>query len=107
MGWMVRKYIGVKGFEPLHVDIKNRCLSTWLYSSPWCVCYNAKTNGGLGMRGAFLLDKSWVGVWIAQLVEQRTENPCVGGSSPPPDNIYLLLSIPLGLLVPIDDRVYG
>lgn len=23
---------GVKGFEPLSVDIKNRCLSTWLYS---------------------------------------------------------------------------
>lgn len=24
---------GVKGFEPLNVGIKNRCLSTWLYSS--------------------------------------------------------------------------
>ena len=23
---------GVKGFEPLNVGIKNRCLSTWLYS---------------------------------------------------------------------------
>ena len=22
--------------------------------------------------------------WVAQLVEQRTENPCVGGSIPPP-----------------------
>ena len=22
--------------------------------------------------------------WVAQLVEQRTENPCVGGSTPPP-----------------------
>src|SRR5438093_11374154 len=24
------------------------------------------------------------GGWVAQLVEQRTENPCVGGSIPPP-----------------------
>ena len=23
---------GVKGFEPLHVGTKNRCLTTWLYS---------------------------------------------------------------------------
>ena len=23
---------GVKGFEPLNVDTKNRCLTTWLYS---------------------------------------------------------------------------
>jgi hypothetical protein len=23
---------GVKGFEPLHGGIKNRCLTTWLYS---------------------------------------------------------------------------
>src|SRR5205823_5639469 len=26
--------------------------------------------------------------WIAQSVEQRTENPCVGGSIPPPATIY-------------------
>src|SRR5690349_13366526 len=25
--------------------------------------------------------------WVAQLVEQRTENPCVGGSIPPPATI--------------------
>jgi hypothetical protein len=27
-----KKKLGVKGFEPLNVGIKNRCLSTWLYS---------------------------------------------------------------------------
>jgi hypothetical protein len=26
--------------------------------------------------------------WVAQLVEQRTENPCVGGSIPPPATIF-------------------
>jgi hypothetical protein len=25
--------------------------------------------------------------WVAQSVEQRTENPCVGGSIPPPATI--------------------
>ena len=25
---------GVKGFEPLNVDTKNRCLTTWLYPNP-------------------------------------------------------------------------
>ena len=25
-------FTGVKGFEPLNVGIKNRCLATWLYS---------------------------------------------------------------------------
>ncbi len=29
------------------------------------------------------------GARIAQLVEQRTENPCVGGSSPSPGTILL------------------
>src|SRR5262245_3057311 len=50
---------------------------------------------------AFPGDRGWVGSswamlqrhsrlrnkrqgWVAQLVEQRTENPCVGGSIPPP-----------------------
>jgi hypothetical protein len=28
--------------------------------------------------------------WVAQLVEQRTENPCVGGSIPPPATIFLI-----------------
>ena len=27
--------------------------------------------------------------WIAQLVEQRTENPCVPGSNPGPATIFL------------------
>jgi hypothetical protein len=27
------------------------------------------------------------GGWVAQSVEQRTENPCVGGSIPPPATI--------------------
>ena len=31
--YVCRAVFGVKGFEPLHVGIKNRCLSTWLYSS--------------------------------------------------------------------------
>ena len=26
--------------------------------------------------------------WVAQLVEQRTENPCVGGSIPPPATTF-------------------
>ena len=35
------------------------------------------------------LPRGWLNVqpalgWVAQLVEQRTENPCVGGSIPPP-----------------------
>lgn len=29
---------GVKGFEPLHAGIKNRCLSTWLYSIVRMAC---------------------------------------------------------------------
>jgi hypothetical protein len=41
--------------------------------------------------------------WVAQSVEQRTENPCVGGSIPPPattfnagefPNAFALKSIP-------------
>jgi hypothetical protein len=28
--------------------------------------------------------------WVAQSVEQRTENPCVGGSIPPPATIFVL-----------------
>ena len=28
--------------------------------------------------------------WIAQLVEQRTENPCVEGSNPSPATIFML-----------------
>ena len=27
--------------------------------------------------------------WVAQLVEQRTENPCVGGSIPPPATTFI------------------
>jgi hypothetical protein len=27
--------------------------------------------------------------WVAQSVEQRTENPCVGGSIPPPATIQI------------------
>ena len=34
---------GVKGFEPLHVGIKNRCLSTWLYSIVF-LCLGACTH---------------------------------------------------------------
>ena len=33
--------------------------------------------------------------WVAQLVEQRMENPRVGGSNPPPGTTFLLsLSLP-------------
>jgi hypothetical protein len=28
------------------------------------------------------------GGWVAQSVEQRTENPCVGGSIPPPATTF-------------------
>jgi hypothetical protein len=31
----------------------------------------------------FLYKRSSLGAQVAQLVEQRTENPCVGGSIPP------------------------
>jgi hypothetical protein len=30
---------------------------------------------------------------VAQLVEQRTENPCVGGSIPSPATIFLSISM--------------
>ena len=30
------KKAGVEGIEPSHVGTKNRCLTTWLYST-WCV----------------------------------------------------------------------
>jgi hypothetical protein len=32
--------------------------------------------------------KALLGGWIAQLVEQRTENPRVGGSIPPPATTF-------------------
>ena len=35
----------------------------------------------------FNSDLFWSVGWIAQSVEQRTENPCVGGSIPPPATI--------------------
>src|SRR5947209_17626598 len=33
--------------------------------------------------------------WVAQLVEQRTENPCVGGSIPPPATMPKVARVPL------------
>ena len=38
--------------------------------------------GWTGMRN-FLYKRPSLGAQVAQLVEQRTENPCVGGSIPP------------------------
>ena len=32
--------------------------------------------------------------WIAQLVEQRTENPCVPGSSPGPATTFFFVLLP-------------
>jgi hypothetical protein len=42
----------------------------------------AITLGWTGM-GSFLYKRPSLGAQVAQLVEQRTENPCVGGSIPP------------------------
>ena len=37
--------------------------------------------------------------WVAQLVEQRTENPCVEGSIPPPATIFVSTPVkPTGFL---------
>ena len=33
--------------------------------------------------------------WVAQLVEQRTENPCVEGSIPPPATIFVSTPVKL------------
>jgi hypothetical protein len=43
---------------------------------------------GGGDRSAYSLASPWIWIeqcdgQVAQLVEQRTENPCVGGSTPP------------------------
>jgi hypothetical protein len=35
-----------------------------------------------------LIDGAIFYAWVAQSVEQRTENPCVGGSIPPPGTTY-------------------
>ena len=43
---------------------------------------------------------------IAQSVEQRTENPCVGGSIPPGATILCLLLAKLALVAQLD-RVFG
>ena len=40
--------------------------------------------------------------WIAQLVEQRTENPCVPGSSPGPATMFFFVLLPFfGLSRPL------
>ena len=41
----------------------------------------------LAKWGKARLNKGTSAGWVAQLVEQRTENPCVGGSIPPPATI--------------------
>lgn len=44
-------------------------------------------NADCGVNFACKGGVNWVCLWfvgqVAQLVEQRTENPCVGGSNPP------------------------
>ena len=40
-------------------------------------------------RNPSVVTTKWVG-WIAQSVEQRTENPCVGGSIPPPATTFTI-----------------
>ncbi len=42
---------------------------------------------------AFLEPAGTLSAWVAQLVEQRIENPRVGGSNPPPGTTLLNLII--------------
>jgi hypothetical protein len=46
--------------------------------------------------------------WVAQLVEQRTENPCVGGSIPPPATTLIISGLHIFLpAIPGKNAVVG
>src|SRR5213083_1371854 len=61
-------------------------------SIPWlflraALCYDETPAKSASPRCVLSCEFTRVG-WVAQLVEQRTENPCVGGSIPPPATTY-------------------
>jgi hypothetical protein len=56
------------------------CLRALSIDSSWQA--NTATPGWTGTRD-LLYKRPSLGAQVAQLVEQRTENPCVGGSIPP------------------------
>lgn len=68
----------------------NPCISTYYNKK---VPVFLKNGGHFSLRILFFplyREINLIHAWVAQLVEQRTENPCVGGSSPPLGTIALL-----------------
>tara|TARA_B100000029_G_scaffold494398_1_gene558076 strand:+ start:318 stop:509 length:192 start_codon:yes stop_codon:yes gene_type:complete len=57
----------------LYIDIKINFIL--LINSKYCILISIKNKIILGFLNIY--------AQVAQLVEQRTENPCVGGSNPP------------------------
>src|SRR5882757_3459291 len=63
-------------------------------------------------QGASPIDAALKSAWVAQLVEQRIENPRVGGSNPPPGTTFpienrapAVLNLPPRRHFPIENRV--
>jgi hypothetical protein len=57
------------------------------WTGPWTFPYRPRL--AFERRAVSLEAGGSILAWVAQLVEQRTENPRVGGSNPPPGTIPL------------------
>src|SRR3954465_15130883 len=71
-----------------------RCLFAFVFFLPGAGSRSASRAGGpvgdaLDSRRPHLYKARPSGAQVAQLVEQRTENPCVGGSIPPLGTTFL------------------